>query len=1032
MSVRSKFQLRSRSGYILVVVMGIALACLFLVQGLLIWSQQSSILSNRSRMRSLEVSMAAGMNQRLLKVLGAAPNAEQTGTLTYTQAGTSFSSNVRWGEDSVSRPVPGQFNDGKKLFSSDSQEASYFDSKDNSSDGAPVPQWHHLARQHLPGGNIYLTMVSNSYPWVAAAPWGKVTVDGRVGSFNNAHYKENSVVDSVGVPFKIQARDDIEVVGSTGCGTLESAGGKISQGARSLAVPYTGRPIRPGVVTQLTDQLTKSDGIFESLKSGTLNKTTFISGTFLTPQSLWKLFTGNGKVSMFFSLRQACSFPFLIYPGYQNFNGWDVLLFHHPFPVDLLGKAETLEGMTKLVENFYKIYKAAGKALEDAWKGVVSAGAGLWNGASGAFSWATGDKQAAKRKFKKAKKKYKQAQEDFKNAWSDLKNIFAPFLKILNTLGSLKPTPIPITKDQEKSIGYTGWAYAAVIGQVAESLDSWFKAILKSNRSNWNAALQSLYKEVRVVHFIDRMPWGGFRSDGGFQLAATWTVPSGRSLKFKKKNGPGDFEIIGDVWLQKGSTLYVDGNLYLRAPKAADEYSDNLKDPWGYNGGISPLRPTGTLYMEEGTSLVVTGDLFIEGTPEKGSVCVAGEYDLSSGINTAVLCLGDIRCPNGTRSGIVLDDLLKGLVTLGKVSKKDTIDAYAQNSLKPMFYVWGPQVAKVVGPFSHRTGWMAKYATTLVFIPELVEVGLQGPWPIPLAYNNCNRPIFTILTYLYKVELNFTLGDNLFTASPWWFFGPGVVPAMNKTDPNLYSSAVDKNLNSIPPAASSESLLSQVKSMAKEVLPGIADDAVYKGSQYIIGRMLKKAMGNYQDPCATAPALTTFKRAAAIQGYLQKAIIASFQSTNEDLIALHGELQAVSDSAGHDTPRELTGVLMYAGGQLTVGQSGTQQAAEANGFFLAQGDVVMWTERVIGAVASAAGDIRVSGDLLYYPYFTRAFLYEPQSAGSYSSGLKVPKYFQDLTNVFEDAAYVTIPKKGKALDFGPATAVITAQGYGKQ
>jgi hypothetical protein len=82
---------------------------------------------------------------------------------------------------------------------------------------------------------------------------------------------------------------------------------------------------------------------------------------------------------------------------------------------------------------------------------------------------------------------------------------------------------------------------------------------------------------------------------------------------------------------------------------------------------------------------------------------------------------------------------------------------------------------------------------------------------------------------------------------------------------------------------------------------------------------------------------------------------------------------------------------------MTVGQPGNSQAAlSALGFFYAEGDLKVNAQRIVGALVSRTGSIQSTGLLYFYPYFTRAALYNPKKPRDYGTGPT-----DDLANAFQ-------------------------------
>src|SRR5690606_27898990 len=153
-------------------------------------------------------------------------------------------------------------------------------------------------------------------------------------------------------------------------------------------------------------------------------------------------------------------------------------------------------------------------------------------------------------------------------------------------------------------------------------------------------------------------------------------------------------------WLQRGSCLSIQGDLQVQAP----------------TDGTGPLRPQGRVLLEEGASLVVDGNLTVQGSEEGGSVVCASPLGSSRPLSSAILVKGRTDLQRGVLPGFAWDEpSLAG-------------DNPAEFLLGRLLGGAGANLAKMAGPFRHRLPWIARYETTfqLLVFAELAVV-VPGP-----------------------------------------------------------------------------------------------------------------------------------------------------------------------------------------------------------------------------------------------------------------------------------------------------------------
>ena len=967
----------SSKGQVLLLVLVLTFVAATLAFSLTVWSQESHLLSMRSTADLSRARLTLGMSQQLLDEVSQSPNRDLSGSSSYHLAGRAAQAEVKWG-DSRQRPLPKQPTSGSGLFS-DKHTKSF-----GYGDGDEIPDWYRYAQIGLPGGQKRVVALRNGLPFAASAPWGSVSVAGRVDSWNNAKFEEKSASTVAPTPVQVQAYEDLNLEGSFDYGLATSQTGRVKLPDGSPGVGVDHYPIQDDAVGGLISNI---DDAYGRLERSTLDKRDFITGDNLEPMEFFKLLTGKSDLTMIFSLQQQCNIPLPMIPSIYNYDILEVIALHNPYPSDFNGKVFTMDGLKHLLEDLIKSVFNAKQKIKDAKEVVKKAADTLAHLGHAIWDAIRGKIKKARRELDQAKKDLEDALKAFLDAWTGLNSFFDAFRDILEGKGDLSPE-IPHTLAQEKEAIKVGFAYFSVLRRIESSLEDFFKGIFSGN---FNALVYDLMNPTRVVHFTDRAPYGGFSDDGGFTLAWTMDVPRGRTLKFGPQGGASsaDFVIMGDLWVQRGATLVVDGNLFVEAPP---------QDIWLYRRSPQAteekegpeFRPTGTIYLEEGATLLVSGNLYAEGSGEqRASVVVCSDYGQTPAINSAILCKGDVRLPGGVGPGVTLENLLI------EISKDVPVAGdLAKNLVSPLINEVAPHMAKALGPFNPRECWFATYATTFVFIPELVELGLQGPWPIPIPYSNCMINVFKPLTKISAITLNFTLGDNLITHCGWWIVGEGIVPVLPKVKADAFVEAAQQELEEFEGQLTPENILKTVEKQVEQVVPVIVEAVMRDVIQAVIKEIIGEISG-VEDPCAECDEADGEEEEDAVQETLQdveKTIKGKLKTAFEAFVAqaVDTARAEIGEELGSGALREVAGTLVYSGGKLTVG-GGEEYPPSAVGLFVAQGDVEIQARHTIGAVTSRTGDIDVQGDLHFNPYFTQAFLHDPQDPDTYYGGGRPPK-----------------------------------------
>jgi uncharacterized coiled-coil protein SlyX len=567
---------------------------------------------------------------------------------------------------------------------------------------------------------------------------------------------------------------------------------------------------------------------------------------------------------------------------------------------------------------------------------------------------------------------------------------------------SIEPSPVPITSSDEVKYGNVGWAYVELVETFTYKL---FKDVFSGH---FKKLAEDLGMPVRVVHLANSRPdiyWPDEKpmmsdgkewtkvnelrakaddvEDGYLSMAVTWTVPQGRTCAIKKK----DVQIRGDLWLQRGSSMYVERNLLVSSPA---QWFD-AQDP---NLPVVPENypvPSGRIIMDEGSTLIVGGDLTVHSKGKSyvqgGRVVLTSPIGEVHAINRGIICKGSVTIERGITSGVNLEEM---------TSHFNNLDDFT-GFLKVFFTDLAPNLAKAYGPFSTRKCWFAKWATTFWLVPLLDD----APVPIPTPIANCERTAFEWISRIYCWELNFNLGENLYLMSPWWPLGNGVVPVIPKLPPKSYEDSFD-DLGGIVMGDIGQNLESSLTSFVEKGLPELAEEVAFDILGELISTFITRLTGFAFPKCRskvpTDGSTSGMEVLTALTGEMAEEIIKKlgkrvFTAFRQGLMdaATQVDLEVTADK--NPTHKEIPGIFIYAGGDINFGRYGGNVASGGKidlipGFFVAEGDVnALLTGTVVGAVASLNGNVELN-NVLYYPPFTRVSLYNPARPGDYDTPFK--------------------------------------------
>lgn len=575
-------------------------------------------------------------------------------------------------------------------------------------------------------------------------------------------------------------------------------------------------------------------------------------------------------------------------------------------------------------------------------------------------------------------------------------------------------------------------------------------ALLSMNPAEQKKALREIFQPLidgflvpyRVLHFNGTRPDFYFPSghpqksdlrhwrlpygipEGYLSMKSTWSVPAGRTLKLR-----GNIQIRGDLWLQRGSVLHVTGDLRVDRPVRlkgeADSWPDyqeghqpwwdledpfkeikerlGIKDPPPPQPAPEALRPRGRVILEPGATLIVDGELVVNGGDSRtGSLLLTSEYGTVTPITSAVLCGGNVTLAHATGSGVLLRDFLGELV---KRKASERTRKWA-NYVKVLETVAAPDVAKLflVGPFETRTSFFAEYCLSIIVIYEL-----PIPFPVPLLENNKNSDIFALASFVYAANLNIFLGENLFTHTDWWPYGRGVVPVLPKTAITPETEAA-WSPQFDPAEAIEQGLEKVIEDLLTETLPELMAGAVVAIVEEAADTILDLFIESTGEGEARMRDLA--KKVAKAFEKVAKEVVSDSAKTALQVFPKKIAELAWAALKPLDYPdqqediffKELPGVLIHSGGSMRLG---TQPSLSnlAAGLFVAEGDLNFRVRRTVGSVISRRGNIQLQ-DLHYYPYFTRAHLYDPwKPAGD------VPKFLKSVGDPAAQALQWDIPEQ---------------------
>ena len=834
------------------------------------------------------------------------------------------------------------------------------------------------------GSNTF-TMVLTQMPGYAAyAPNGNIKITNIEGWANPTFEDTRATAEAYsGVKTLLGARTDITVANATYVeGHVREGDAKFSLG-EGVGFKAPQLPMREYAGELFTQFKDARDQLKSNAGSG--DKTNSLVSPSTGPGAIIDLFFGGGTgLEQFLSLRNANHFWFPMIPSFSPSPPYLYqFAFHLPYPPDNANYSSG-EGVAEQLDKIGQDLAKAGKELEEAKKALDKAKDDFQNDGNASNLQKLNEAQAA----------YNGAEAKVNDLTQQMNAVSGPQTAQINAQMGAGMRGVPPTRaqDPEDSKGITGWNYSKA-GTLLGSLVSFLFSFDPKNLADMVANT-----DVKLVHFGGKDREFKFNLDESHMVVdATTTVPRGRTLRLQSA---GTITIAGDLWLQRGSTFVADCNKLEIVP----------------GRGSNPSKffsPSGRIYMEQGATLICSGDIECIGSSQWGSVVVGG---IAGKINpiTAGIFGRNVRLSGGVYAGTALDDLVEGL-GLDVPALKDVND----HLLRPLIANIGPNAAKAAGPFWARKPYFAKYATTFQIIcPPIPPFGVPGPpipTPIPLPTKNVLVPVAQGLAYVYSVTLNMSLGENFYTHCDWWIFGEGVVPMVPQLDPKKVPEAIASFGSSTLDALNPETIIKDfieaaVKDMISYVVAEVVQAVVKEVALKVIpyAGLVSMATDLIADTVSNLTNREGKRKSAGDS--LTSALTASLASAGQntlDSLASKFNLSNLDQFL-----REYNGVLVFAEDTLSVG------GRNATGMFVARNQLNMTAQTCVGTLLSLDGNIDCQ-NLLYYPYFNRASFYVPKATAS--GWLERALQFQ------YDSAFAS----GNAVDAGPPAvpARITAQGW---
>lgn len=547
---------------------------------------------------------------------------------------------------------------------------------------------------------------------------------------------------------------------------------------------------------------------------------------------------------------------------------------------------------------------------------------------------------------------------------------------------------VPETRAVENPLGNVGWCFNGAQVLLGKCGTLALHPDLQSVLNLFGNAY------VKLVHFGQRTrTWNWAFSSSALSLDATLTVPRGRTLKISNPS----ITINGDLWIGRGAVFYADTQKLTILPGRANDGSASA--------------PKGRIFLEEGASLVVEGDLVCKGDSRLGSVVTCGLPDKVHPI-TASIFARNVTLDNGIYSGTAMDDFLAGMPD-SEVQKTGT------DTVRPLLDETNPARAKLDGPFHARAPYFAKWATSvMIFFPPMAPVGEPSPtpviFPIPLPNSNLMNYVAQAFSMLFEVNLNLALGENFTTSTDWWQLGENSSPIFTNIETSKASSI------------RSFGTPQRDKMRSKSIVETFVVAIVQKMMTTVLNEVIEKLITT----CATSAVPYTSLITTVADGVL--SITTAIAVRTKDLhdkqeafrdldTTLSGMAQAGRTLAGLQNTTE-PDVFMkdYSGVFVNADEAITISGTVASGMFVAGRRLSMQADHCVGTLLCHDGNIDCK-NLLYFPFFNQCSSYVPKKTDSTLVWIDSMKN----TDYAADCASDTCINVGPP----PLTKILTAQGW---
>ncbi|MCA9778027.1 MAG: hypothetical protein KC800_14960, partial [Candidatus Eremiobacteraeota bacterium] len=543
---------------------------------------------------------------------------------------------------------------------------------------------------NLPGRQVYTTVYSSSFPYAVAAPRGDVHLKSLTG-FSNPTYKHaEEVASEVPFPAWVLAEGEVDVE-KFPVGKAFSAVGQVNVSGGAVGL-RTSIP-RVGFATDVSSRLQKMSA---ELARGCLDKTLALTGAPLDPVGFIGLFTGRTEIASLFSAQQATMFPFVPVVSFQQTEGVvTVVLLHSPFPSDFRQSggsdlADQLASKVKQREDAeserIKLRGEHAELYQRLKDDPENPDAKRWEKRLEALTQSITEVAGRIQKLDREIDKLKELLND--EVWNGVRRLPPQHAK------------------EEGPYPKAGGSYLFL----AEKFTEMMKRIVKGD---WQGLVAEFFSYTRLYHLGGRNPEWHFPglktldSDGRkydrpeglgldwLSLKGTMTVPRGRNLKIRHP-----LQLRGDLWLQRGSTLHVVGDLEIIRPNLWHESNGDEVPPTDVG------FPNGRLMIEEGATLKVDGNLTCNGgSAHEGSVLVAGPMDRVHPISSAIFCSGNFSSKHGIHPAVSMEELFS------YAARDNSAFVPARDTIFHLSHVV-PMLSRIIGPFEKRTCWFAEWATT--------------------------------------------------------------------------------------------------------------------------------------------------------------------------------------------------------------------------------------------------------------------------------------------------------------------------------